>query len=156
MDHKDILHSVSNLIPVSGAKGSKALAITFFLSGVWDTIAGILFIFFIGRSIVPELPMHPYYAIVLGSFFLCFAYVQFLSSFNIKRYLFNVGCLIFGRIVYVVVLLAFMTSESHFPGCLWFTGIIDSIFVVLYVVLALSSDDVRFRDLFVPMIQETI
>lgn len=138
------------------SKALKALAITFFSSGIWDTIAGILFIFFIGRSIVPEISIHPYYAIVLGSFFLCFAYLQFLSSFNIKRYFFNVGCLIFGRIFYVVVLLGFMTFESNFPSAFWFTGIIDSVFVILYIVFTLRSDEVRFRDLFVPMIRKTI
>ncbi len=141
---------------MSKSKALKALAITFFSSGIWDTIAGILFIFFIGRSIVPELSIHPYYAIVLGSFFLCFAYLQFLSSFNIKRYLLNVGCLIFGRIFYVVVLLAFMICLPNFPGAFWFTAIIDSVFVILYVVFALISDEVRFRDLFVPMIEETM
>ena len=141
---------------MSKSKALKALAITFFLSGIWDTIAGILFIFFIGRSIVPELSIHPYYAIFLGSFFLCFAYLQFLSSFNIKRYLFNVGCLIFGRIFYIVVLLAFMTFVPNFPNAFWFTGVIDSVFIILYIVFTLISDEVRFRDLFVPMIAKTI
>ncbi len=141
---------------MSKSKALKALAITFFSSGIWDTVAGILFIFVIGRSTVPELSIHPYYAIVLGSFFLCFAYLQFLSSFNIKRYLFNVGCLIFGRIFYVVVLLAFMTFVSHFPSAFWFTGIIDSVFVILYIVFTLMSDEVRFRDLFMPAVEKTI
>ena len=141
---------------MSKSKALKALAITFFLSGIWDTIAGILFIFFIGRSIVPELSIHPYYAIFLGSFFLCFAYLQFLSSFNIKRYLFNVGCLILGRIFYIVVLLAFMTFVPNFPNAFWFTGVIDSVFIILYIVFTLISDEVRFGDLFVPMIAKTI
>jgi len=141
---------------MSKSKALKALAITFFSSGIWDTIAGILFIFFIGRSIVPELSIHPYYAIFLGSFFLCFAYLQFLSSFNIKRYLFNVGCLIFGRIFYIVVLLAFMTFVPNFPNAFWFTGVIDSVFIILYIVFTLISDEVRFGDLFVPMIAKTI
>jgi len=129
---------------MSKSKALKALAITFFSSGIWDTIAGILFIFFIGRSIVPELSIHPYYAIFLGSFFLCFAYLQFLSSFNIKRYLFNVGCLIFGRIFYIVVLLAFMTFVPNFPNAFWFTGVIDSVFIILYIVFNLISDEVSF------------
>jgi len=60
------------------------LAWTFAASGLWDTVAGFLFIFAIGtgRSI-DNPPTHPFYAIFLGSFFLCFAYLQFLSAFNI-------------------------------------------------------------------------
>lgn len=48
----------------------KLLAVTFFASGVWDTVAGFLYIFCIGtgRSI-DNPPMDPFYAIFLGSFF---------------------------------------------------------------------------------------
>jgi hypothetical protein len=80
-------------------KSLKPLAITFFASGVWDTIAAIqyLFVIGIGRKIDNQV-IDPFYAIFLGSFFLCFAYLQFMSSFNIKRYAFNVGCLIIGEL----------------------------------------------------------
>ncbi len=61
-----------------------------------------------------------------------------------------------GRIFYVVVLLAFMTFESNFPTAFWFTGIIDSVFVFLYVAFTLACDEVSFRDLFVPMTEKTM
>ncbi len=76
------------------SKSLKPLAITFALGGAWDTIAGFLYIFAIGTGrAIDNPPMHPFYAVFLGSFFICFAYLQFLSSLNIKRYAFNVGCL---------------------------------------------------------------
>ena len=127
------------------------LAWTFAASGLWDTIAGFLFIFAIGtgRSI-DNPPTHPFYAIFLGSFFLCFAYLQFLSAFNIRRYLLNVGCLIIGRVFYIVLLYAYMLCVRDFPSTFWFTGIIDSAFTILYLVFTLISDEVRLRDLFVP------
>jgi uncharacterized YccA/Bax inhibitor family protein len=54
------------------SKSLKPLAVTFALSGVWDTIAGFLYIFVIGtgRSI-DNPPTHPFYAVFLGSFFFC-------------------------------------------------------------------------------------
>jgi hypothetical protein len=90
-------------------KALKYLAFTFFASGIWDTIAGIMYLFFIGDGRKIDTPaVHPFYTIFLGSFFICFAYLQFLSAFNIKRYIFNVGCLIIGRVFYVVQLYYFI------------------------------------------------
>ena len=127
------------------------LAWTFAASGLWDTIAGFLFIFAIGTGRSIDNPStHPFYAIFLGSFFLCFAYLQFLSAFNIRRYLLNVGCLIIGRVFYIVLLYAYMLCVRDFPSTFWFTGIIDSAFTILYLVFTLISDEVRLRDLFVP------
>src|SRR6056297_2620431 len=128
------------------------LALTFALGGVWDTIAGILYIFVIGtgRSI-DNPPMDPFYAIFMGSFFLCFAYLQILSSFNIRRYAFNVGCLLFGRLFYIIILVYFMAFIEEFPNTYWFTGIIDGVLITLYMVIALRAG-LRFRDLFLPAI----
>jgi hypothetical protein len=101
----------------------KPLAISFALSAVWDTIAGILYIFFIGTGrVIDQPPMDSFFAIFLGSFFLCFAYIQFMSAYNIKRYTFNVGCLILGRAFYVVQLYAFMFFVKDFSSTFWFTG----------------------------------
>ena len=38
----------------------------------------------------------------LGSFFLCFAYLQLFSAQNVRRYSFILGCIIFGRMFYVI------------------------------------------------------
>ena len=128
----------------------KSLAITFALGGVWDVIAGFLYIFVIGtgRSI-DNPPMDPFYAIFLGSFFLCFAYLQILSSFNIRRYAFNVGCLVFGRLFYIFVLYYFMIYVKGFPATFWFTGVIDGVLAILYLVFA-SRGGLGIRDLFLP------
>lgn len=131
-------------------KSLKPLALTFAIGGLWDTVAGLLYIFIIGSGRVIDNPtIDPFYAIFLGSFFLCFAFMQILSSFNIRRYAFNVGCLIFGRLFYVVVLYYFMFFIEDFPSTFWFTGIIDGILAILNILFAINGG-LRVRDLFLP------
>ena len=132
------------------AKPLKYLAATFFISGIWDTIAGIMYFFFIGDGRKIDNPtVHPFYTIFLSSFFICFAYLQFFSAFNIKRYIFNVGCLLIGRVFYVIQLFYFISFVENFPSTFWMTGIIDATFVLLYVVFAIQSG-FGLRDLFLP------
>jgi hypothetical protein len=134
----------------------KPLAITFFASGIWDTIAAIQYFFVIGVGRKIDNPvMDPFFAVFLASFFLCFAYLQFLSAFNIARYAFNVGCLIFGRLFYVFQLYAAMVFVDGFPATFWFTGIIDGAFIVLYIVFALQGG-LRMLDLFLPKIDGSL
>lgn len=134
----------------------KPLAITFFASGVWDTIAAIMYLFFIGDGRKIDNPaVHPFYTIFLGSFFLCFAYLQFLSAFNIKRYLFNVGCLVIGRIFYVVQLFYFIGFVEGFPSTFWMTGIVDGTFIILYLAFA-AMGGVKISELFLPKTEHTL
>jgi hypothetical protein len=138
--------------PDMKSKTLKPLAISFFVSGIWDTIAAIQYLFFIGIGRKIDNPLiDPFFSIFLGSFFLCFAYLQFMSAFNIKRYAFNVGCLIFGRLFYVIQLYAAMLYIDGFPFTFWFTGIIDGGFVVLYIVFAIHGG-LNWKDLFMPKI----
>lgn len=131
-------------------KALSPLATTFRLSGVWDTIAGILYIFLIGTGrIIDNPPIDPFFSIFLGSFFLCFAYLQFFSAVNIKRYAFNVGCLIFGRAFYIIQLFIYMGFKDDFPTTFWFTGIIDTLFITLYFVFALRGG-LDLREIFLP------
>lgn len=128
----------------------KLLGITFFASGIWDTVAAILYFFLIGTGRRIDNPLiDPFFAVFLGSFFLCFAYLQFLSAFNIRRYAFNVGCLIIGRSFYVIQLYAYMIFAKDFPSTFWFTGIIDSLFTILYLVFAFGAG-LTIRELFLP------
>lgn len=134
-------------------KSLKPLSITFFFSGIWDTIAAIQYLFVIGIGRKIDNPLiDPFYAIFLGSFFLCFAYLQFLSAFNIRRYAFNIGCLIFGRLFYVIQLYAYMIFVSDFPSTFGFTGIIDFLFVILYMAFAFYGG-LKLSDLFAPKIE---
>lgn len=131
-------------------KSLKSLAVTFFASGMWDTIAAILYFFVIGTGRKIDNPaIDPFFAVFQGSFFICFAYLQFLSAFNIKRYAFNVGCLIIGRTFYVIQLYVFMGFVTDFPSTFWFTGIIDGLFTILYVIFAFRGG-LGLRDLFLP------
>ena len=133
------------------SKSIKTLAIVFFVSGIWDTIGGFYYSFVVGagRSINNP-PTHPFYAIFIASFLFCFAYLQFLSAFNIRRYLFNVGVVIIGRVFYVVLLFAYILFVADFPTTFLPTGIVDSLWTILYIILTLLSDEVRLKDLFIP------
>jgi hypothetical protein len=131
----------------------KPLAITFIFSGVWDTVAGILYFFIIGTGrLIDNPPIDPFFSIFLGSFFICFAYLQFMSAFNIKRYAFNVGCLIIGRTFYVVQLYGFMFFMKDFPATFWFTGIIDTGFTILYFIFGLKGG-LSLKEMFLPKIE---
>ncbi|MCF8240314.1 MAG: hypothetical protein K9J16_02935 [Melioribacteraceae bacterium] len=129
----------------------KPLAVTFAASGVWDTVAGILYLFFIGTGRLIDSPhTHSFYSIFLASFFFCFAYLQFMSSLNIERYTFVVGSLIIGRIFYVIQLYLYMLFYEGFPSTFWFTGIIDAIFTLSYFIFAFRGG-LGFKDLFLPV-----
>jgi hypothetical protein len=133
-----------------GNKSMKLLAVTFFASGIWDTVAALMYFFMIGTGRRIDNPLiDRFFAVFLGSFFLCFAYLQILSAFNIRRYAFNVGCLIVGRAFYVIQLYAYMTFVKDFPSTFWFTGIIDSLFTILYLIFAFKGG-LSMRDLFLP------
>ena len=71
---------------------------------------------------------------------------------NIERYAFNVGCLIIGRLFYVVQLYAFMICVQDFPTTFWFTGIVDGLFTILYLVFAMQGR-LSARDLFFPKVR---
>lgn len=132
-------------------KSLKALAIVFFVSGLYDAFGGFYFAFSVGTGrTVDNPPAHPFYAIFIASFLFCFAYLQLLSAFNIRRHLFNVGVVIFGRFFYVVLLFVYILSVPDFPKTFLPTGIIDLAWSILYIVLTLISDEIRLKDLFLP------
>lgn len=113
-------------------------------------VAAMLYFFAIGTGrLIDKPPMDPFFAVFLGSFFLCFAYLQFLSALNIKRYALNVGCLIIGRSFYVIQLYLYMAMVSDFPATFWFTGIIDGLFTLLYLIFAFRGG-LSMRELFLP------
>lgn len=126
----------------------KALAITFILSGIWDSVAGFLYLTIIGDGRrISDPAIHSFYSIFIASFFFCFAFLQFISASNIKRYLFVVGSLVFGRIFYVILLYYYIIFESSFSNTFFFTGIVDSLFVIFYLCFSYKSG-IRFVDLF--------
>ncbi len=135
---------------MSQSKSLRTLAVVFFVSSLYDAFGGFYFAFSVGTGRgVDSPPTHPFYAIFIASFLFCFAYLQLFSAFNIRRYLFNVGVVIFGRLFYVVLLLAYVLFVDGFPRTFLPTGIIDLCWSILYIVLALMSREVRVKDLFV-------
>jgi len=131
------------------SKSLRALAIVFLVSGIWDAIGGLIYSFMVG-TVFTEPPVQRFYAIFIASFLFCFAYLQILSAFNIRRYLLNIGCVIIGRIFYVILLYAYVFGVVGFPGTFWWTGIVDLSWSVLYIMLTLMSNEIRLKDLFVP------
>ena len=128
----------------------KPLSIVFAIGGLWDTVAGVLYVFVIGTGrLIQHPPADPFYAVFLGSFFFCFAWLQLLSSRYIRHYALNVGCLVFGRLFYVIVLYYFMFFVDDFPSTFWFTGIIDALLVVLTLYFAWRGG-LGLRDIFLP------
>jgi hypothetical protein len=132
-------------------KSTKTLAMVFFASGMFDLAGGFYYTFLvgIGRSIESP-PTHPFYAILIGSFLFCLAYVQLLSAFNIRQYLFIIGAVMISRIFYAVLLLAYLGFVPDFPKTFLSTAVLDLAWTMSYIVLTLMSDQVRFRDLFLP------
>ena len=133
------------------SKSLKALAVVFFVSGLYDTFGGFYYSFSVGMDkSINDPPTHQFYALFIASFLFCFAYLQFMSAFNIRRYLFNVGVVIIGRVFYVVLLFAYIFLVDDFPKTFLPTAIFDSLWTILYIVLTFLSDEVRFKDLFFP------
>jgi hypothetical protein len=136
---------------MNGSKSIKALAVVFFLGGLYDAFGGFYFSFLVGTGkSVNTPPTHPFYALFIASFLFCFAYLQFTSAFNIKRYLLNVGVVLIGRVLYIILLFAYIILVDNFPKTFLPTAIGDSVWTVLYIILTLLSDEVRFKDLFIP------
>jgi uncharacterized YccA/Bax inhibitor family protein len=132
-------------------KSLKPLAVIFFASGLYDAFGGFYYSFMVGTGRSVDNPStHPFYAMFIASFLFCFAYLELLSAFNIRRYLLNVGVVIIGRILYFVLLYAYMLFVTDFPNTFWATGIIDLLWSALYIVLTLITDEIRVRDLFFP------
>jgi hypothetical protein len=130
---------------------TRALAIAFFAAGIYDLVGAVYYAFLVGtgRSF-NDPPTHPFYSIFIASFLLCFTYLQFMSAFNIRRYLIVIGAVIIGRVFYAVLLFAYMASAAGFPTTLLPTGILDLAWTALFIVLTLISDELRIKDLFLP------
>lgn len=127
----------------------KPLAVAVLLSGIWDLIAMFVYAFLIG-TVFTQPPVDRFYALFIASFLFCFAYLLILAAFNIRQYLLIIGGVTIGRVLYVVLLYAHILFVPGFPATFWWTGIIDLLWAVLYIVLAARSSEIRVRDLFLP------
>lgn len=125
-------------------------------SAAFDLFGSIYFITLVGSNrIITNPPTHSFYAILIGTFLLCFAYVQFITAFDIKRYLVNIGVVLISRFFYGFLFLCFFLFEKDFPLTFLPTAIIDLIWIILYIFLAHFSSEFRFRDFFFPEKQIT-
>jgi hypothetical protein len=65
-------------------------------------------------------------------------------------YLLSIGCVIIGRIFYVILLFSYIFGFEGFPSTFWWTGVADLIWSILYIVITLKSDEIHLKDLFIP------
>jgi hypothetical protein len=130
-------------------KSLRPLAVVFFLSGLWDLYGTFAYAFLMG-TVIMEPPLHRFYAIFIATFLFSLAYLQILSSFNIRRYLLIIGGVFIGRILYVVLLYAYVLGIPGFQARFWWTGLVDLAFSVLYLGITWRSPEIRIRDLFLP------
>ena len=132
-------------------KSTKTLASVFFASGIFDLCGAFYYAFLVGtgRSIESP-PTHPFYAMLIASFLFCLAYLQLLSSFNIRRYLFIMSAVMISRIFYALLLFAYLLFVPDFPTTFLPTAVLDLAWTMIYIVISVISDQVRFRDVFLP------
>ncbi len=136
-------------------KSTKALAIACFSSGMFDLCGGFYFSFSVGIGRSVEMPpTHRFYSILIASFLFSLAYLQILSAFNIRRYLLIIGSVLISRVFYAVLLFSYLFSVVDFPTTFLPTAIIDLVWITIYIVLCLMSDQIRLRDLFVPYFEK--
>ena len=127
----------------------RPLAVAFFLSGIWNLFAASAYVFLIGTGSA-GLPADRFSALFIALLLFTFAYLEILSSFNIRQYLLVVGGVTIGRVLYVILLFSSILFVKGFPADFWWTGVIDLLWSVLYLVLAARSSEIRVRDLFLP------
>ncbi len=130
-------------------KSLRPLAIVFFVSGIWDLFATFVYTFLIG-TVFTEPPVDRFYALSIAAFLFSIAYLQILSSFNIRQYLLVIGGVFIVRILYVIILFGSMLTVPGFPATFWWTGVIDLLWAVLYLGITWRSPEIRVRELFVP------
>jgi len=133
---------------MAGSKSYRPLAAVFFASGIWDLFAAFVYAFLIG-TVYTEPPVDRFYALFIATFLFSFAYLQIVSSCNIRRYLPVVGGVAIGRALYVILLFGSLLLIPGFPATFWWTGVVDLAWTVLYLLLALNLG-IRIRDLFLP------
>ncbi|MBN1833070.1 MAG: hypothetical protein JW896_13265 [Deltaproteobacteria bacterium] len=135
---------------MDSSKSLRALAVIFFVSGLYDAFGGFYFAFTVGTGRSVDSPStDPFYALFIATFLFSFAYLQLFSAFNIRRYLLNVGVVIFGRLFYVVLSFSYLLLVPDFPRTFMPTAVVDLCWSVAYVVFAIISSDVRLKDLFI-------
>ncbi len=133
-------------------KSVKTLTQIVLASGVFDLVGGVYFILLVGvDKSISNPPTHPFYAILIGIFLLCLGYLQIMSSFNIQRYLFNIGTALLSRIFYVILFTYYFLSVKDFPTTFLPTCIADLIWTVLIIFLIGVSNEFRVKDLFLPV-----
>jgi len=133
------------------SKALKALAVVFFVSGLYDTFGGFYYMLLVGtEKSIKNPPTHVFYSYFIASFLISFALVQFLAAFNIRRYMVVIGPIIIGRLWYAGMVFGYIFGVPGFPDDFLPTGIMDCVWSALYIVLTALSPEVKLKNLFVP------
>ncbi len=132
-------------------KSIKTLKNVVIANGIFDLIGGLYFILLVGaEKSITNPPTHPFYAMLIGTFLLAFAYLELMSARNIKKYLLNIGVVLLSRIFYVVLFFGMLIVETDFPTTFMPTAIADMMWAILIILLTILSDQISLKDLFLP------
>ena len=117
---------------------------------VWDLTGGFVFLVVHGiLQIQPKPPIYPFYAIIIGLFLVMLAYLQLISSVDVKRYALLVGVVISLRVLYASGVILFSLMVESLPSQFFLTAMVDTIFVGL-LLFAAKKGEIPPRGLFSP------
>jgi len=133
----------------------RILRITLLLGGIWNLSGCVFYSVLIGRQ--PPFqnpPIHPFYALFIGSFLLSLAYLQFASARHIERSLANIGPVVLARLLYAGLLWGHMLGTSTFPKNFFWTGLGDALWSCWCILVPLVSKGLPLREIFWPSAPE--
>jgi hypothetical protein len=129
-------------------KSLKTLSQVIFASAIFDIVGGIYFMVLVGESRTITTPAtHNFYAILLGMFLLCFAYLQILIAQDIRRYFKLIGAALLSRVSYVVLFSYYFINVEEGMVTFLPTAIADALWVILIVTLVAFNNEFSFKDL---------
>lgn len=114
-------------------------------------MGGTVFLFLHGifqKELSPAI--YPFYSIVIGLFLFMQAYLQFLSSMNITRFLANIGVVIFLRSAFGVSVLLYSLTSEMLPLRFFMIAAVDLVFAVLQISFSYKGEATNVLDLFIP------
>lgn len=121
------------------------------ISGTFDLFGAVCFALLVGmEKSISNPPTPPFYSLIIASFLLCFAIMQFITSINLRDNLLSLGIITLSRVFYVILFFSYFIGSGIFPDTFLPTAIADLIWVIVYLSLTGISKEIQFHDLFLP------
>ena len=117
---------------------------------LWDLIGGLIFLVLHGILQKPLTPsIYPFYSIVIGFFLLMLAYIQLITSADIKSYSSNIGVVISLRVSFVITVLLYTVFSELLPMQFFVIAIVDSILVCLLMFFSKNEWNFKASEIFI-------